>query len=527
MYILGIKAFGHDTSACLIKDRKIIAASSQERFDRIKHSSAFPFDAINFCLDTASIKINNISEIGVSYNYTEAILRLYFLRALLYFPLSLFNLKDFNKILTTRSKILKILQINLKFKGKISFLDHHDCHAASAYYCSSFSKSAIITNDGRGEWATARIYIAENGKFQKYDQINYPNSIGLVYENITNYLGFIRNCDEGKIMGLAPYGKPIYYKKFSKIINIVNKWKYKLDLSYFNHHLKEQSMLPDKFIKEFGKPRSKNQKLTTRHKDIASSLQKITDDVCLLAADKAKDIRKDKYLCIAGGVGLNAVSNGAIYNKKLFKSIFIQPASGDDGTSLGAATLIASRYFKNYKINDFSPYLGKNVEKDKLITIINKNKGRINVSKPINIFKSASVDLSRRKIVAWYQGRAEFGPRALGNRSILADPRDPKMKDYLNKKVKFREEFRPFAPAVLYKYSRSFFKLYSQIPYMIITVAVEKKNVNKIPAVVHILLNTSFNIKGEPIVNSVEQALNCFLKTGIDIMYINEFRFEK
>jgi carbamoyltransferase len=466
-------------------------------------------------------------------------------------------LKDFIKVITTEHKVLKILKSKLGYRGKVSFVDHHDAHAASAYYCSPYDKAAIITLDGRGEWATNRIYTAEKGAIKRFDEMSYPNSIGMVYENITEYLGFFRNSDEGKVMGLSSYGKPTYYEKMKEIIKKNGDWKYSLDLSFFNHHLRERAMLPKKFIDTFGPPRAKGELVQPRHADIASSIQKITNELMLAMARKAKSIRGDVNLCLAGGVALNAVANGIVY-EEVFGSIFVQPASGDDGTSLGAAALTLSKYIPNYKIKNFSPYLGMNIRVSEINKLLKKNNSIV-IKRVENPSYEAAKEIASGKIVGWFQGRAEFGPRALGNRSILADARNSLMKDFVNEKVKFREEFRPFAPAILYEYADEYFKLKSELPYMTIIVNVIASKRQKIPAVVHIdntarvqtvteknnkqfykliqeffsmtgvpvVLNTSFNVRGEPIVNTPKQAYNCFIKSGIDTMYIGNYEFKK
>jgi carbamoyltransferase len=563
MYALGIKPVGHDTAAALVKDGKIIAASSQERFDRTTHSNAFPLEAIKFCLSEADININEVDEIAIPYNYDEAIIKLFFLRTLKYLPKSLLYLSDFKKVLVRKRRILKTLKQDLRYKNKITFLDHHDCHAASTYYCSPFNKAVILTIDGRGEWATSRMYLADGKEIKRIDQMNYPHSIGLIYENVTTYLGFTRNSDEGKIMGLSSYGKPHYYPMFKKLVKTDGDWKFKLNLTFFNHHIREQAPLPYKFVATFGNPRKKDSAINKRHKDIASSLQKITNEIVLKMALKAKSIRNDNNLCIAGGVGLNAVSNGVIYKENIFENIFVQPASGDDGTSLGAALLSLSRYTKSRIITrPFSPYLGiktNDAEIKKAINIIKTSKSKVQIRKLKNPSAEAATQIAKGKIIGWFQGKAEFGPRALGNRSILADPRNPKMKDILNLKVKFREPFRPFAPSVLEEEAHKYFEIKKPIPYMTIVVDTIKSKKSKIPSVVHVdntvrvqtvskelnpkyyklifkfyqitkvpvVLNTSLNIRGEPIANNPEEAISCFLKTGMDILYIENYEFKK
>lgn len=564
MFILGIKPAGHDTATALIEGGRIIAASAQERFDRITHSSNFPIEAIKFCLDTAKIDITQVNEIAIPYNYDQAILKLVLLRTLRYLPKSLLHFPDYKKVLKTKKRVINILRKELGFKNKISFLDHHDCHAASSFFCSPFHKAAILTIDGRGEYATTRMYLGNGNTLHKIDEINFPHSLGMLYENVTNYLGFQRNSDEGKVMGLSAYNRPTLYTKFKKIIQIDGGWKFKLNLNFFNHHVREQAMLPKSFIDLFGPPRKNRETINERHKVIASSLQKITNTFVLRMASAAKKIRNDENLCLAGGIALNAVSNGQILKSGLFKNIFIQPAAGDDGSALGAALLAYFNKFpeKHRKLSYFSPYLGHQAavsDLNKVIKLIKQNYPQITVKKLTDSAHSAAKAIAENKIVGWFQGKAEFGPRALGNRSILADPRNPKMKDIVNKKVKFRESFRPFAPSVLEENAKKYFQINIPLPYMIVVADVYKDKAKLISSVVHVdntarvqtvskkqnaryyqlikefykltkvplVLNTSFNVKGEPIVNTPIEAVKCFIKSGIDVLYIDHYEFRK
>lgn len=485
MVILGIKDWGHDTNSAIVKDGKIIAASEEEKFDRIKHSGNFPTKSINFCLKRTSISINEVDEICVGMDWIRRAKSRFDFNFSYTDPcLAKKAIQQASQDLRRSLKTKTILTGDLGYKGKISFLDHHDCHAAACYFSSKFKESAIITVDGAGEKAATRIYHAKGNEFKKLMQFNFPNSLGAFYSLITAHLGFKIDSDEGKVMGLAPYGDESLIKQIRKLVWTNKEGYYKLKSNLFNF---AKESFSEYFIRFIGSKRGKHEEIEKRHKDLAFATQKILEDAVVGLAKLAKKTTGCKYLCLGGGVALNSVANGKIVESGLFDDIFIYPASGDGGTSVGAA--LYSYYFKKrekvfYEENQ-SPYLGYSALRGEIIKTLKKYK--LNYLKYENIEKETARLLSKNKIIGWFSGRTEFGPRALGNRSILADPRDPKNKDRLNAKVKFRESFRPFAPSVLEEFADEYFDMCgARSPYMILTFNVKSDKKHTIPAVVHI-----------------------------------------
>ena len=564
--ILGIKYGGHDTSASLLIDGKIVAACAQERYTKDKHSRQFPIDAINDCLKIGNIKLSQIDQIAFVGD-----IHLYFRE--MYLNHALKSKKRMQFLINDISKIEKILNIEnflrkkLNFKKEIKFYKHHLCHIASSYFPSQFNKALCLSLDGVGEYQSDMVAIGSNNELKIVEKSNeYPNSLGLLYSAITYYLGWKHHCDEGIIMGLAPYGNykdkvpgtnKSYLSFFKKILIKENSQKFKINLEYIDYYNARDKWVTKKFLKIFGKKRNYKDKLTKHHKNIASALQKVLEDFVIL---KLKFLRK-KYninkLCLAGGVALNCSMNGKIAKSKIFKEIFIQPASGDDGCSLGACYLAYKDLNKKRIRENFNSYLGSRYSKNDILKTIKNFK--IKFRKCKNIYKEVASDLKDGKIISWFQDGSEFGPRALGNRSILCRPYPSSMRDYLNERVKFREEFRPFAPAVLDKFQKKYFSLNQESLHMLIACNVQKKNKRLIPAVVHVdntcrvqtvkkkinkkfyklieefynitnipvLLNTSFNIKGQPIVNSPDDAIKTFLNTNIDTLAIGDYIMQK
>lgn len=561
MITLGIKPYGHDTCAAIVVDGKIIAASSEERFNREKHSRKFPRQAIKFCLKEAGIRnINKVNEISIGFDYLRLAFHLDLVGFFKYFPNytkeAFVNGKyQVMKVIDTR----RILRKEMGYKGKIKFIDHHDSHAAAVYYPSGFDDAAILTIDGRGELASTRIYNVEKGKFERVSQLDYPNSLGAFYSCVTEYLGFKENEDEGKIMGLAPYGRKNLVGKMRRVLK-VRRGLYELNFEYFDFHRFPDRNVSEKFVKLFGKPRKKGDPLTQRHKDIARATQAVLEEAMLELAKHTKKLTTKNKLCLTGGVALNSVANGILTRSKLFDEIYIYPAAGDDGVSIGAALY---SYYSNggkrikTKANQ-SPYLGYKSTDKEILKAIKKNK--LSYKKSDNISNDVAQLLIKNKCVGWFQDKAEFGPRALGNRSILVDPRKAKNKDLVNSKIKFRESFRPFAPSALEEYAEEYFDTDgTQSPYMILAFDVKKDKKKIIPAVTHVdgtarvqtvskrqnlkywkvinefykltgvpvILNTSFNRMGEPIVNNPEDAIACFLGSGLDAIAINNYLIVK
>ena len=587
--ILGISSFYHDSAAALIQDGKISAAAQEERFSRKKHDERFPKNAIKYVLEEANIELNQVDYIVF---FEKPFLK--FERLLeTYLAFAPNGLKSFSLAMPIwlREKLfqkkylfdlLQGLDRNFKDIKKIKFSEHHYSHAASAFYPSPFKEALILTLDGVGEWATTTVAHGKGNEITMLKEIHFPHSLGLLYSAFTYYTGFKVNSGEYKVMGLAPYGKPIYKDLILKnLIDVKNDGSFRLDMSYFNFAT-GLTMTNKKFEDLFGKPvRKKEDELLTQfHMDIASSIQAVTEEIVVrLTKDIAKEYNV-KNLCMAGGVALNCVANGKVLKKKIFQNIWVQPAAGDAGGSLGAALAYWHQELKNERKIDLTDgmkgsYLGPSYEDpiiEKKLISLNANYKKFTDDDLMDILAN---ELSKEKTVGWFQGRMEFGPRALGARSILADPRSERTQKELNLKVKFRESFRPFAPSVLAEDANSWFDLENPSPYMLLVASV-KKNIqipmthdqeklfgierlnikrSKIPAVTHVdysarvqtvhqntnpkyyklikkfkritgcpvLVNTSFNIRGEPIVCTPEDAFKCFMGTNLDILVIENF----
>ena len=591
--ILGISAFYHDSAATLIIDGKIISAAQEERFTRVKHDNRYPINAINFVLEYGKIKFSQIDQIVF---YEKPFLK--FERLLeTYVAFAPKGFKQFSKAVPTwiKEKLFqkKMLMSQLKKhdenfndENKIFFSEHHLSHAASAFFPSPFEESVILTADGVGEWATTTVAVGKGNDLEIKKEIHYPHSLGLLYSAFTYYTGFKVNSGEYKLMGLAPYGDPIYKDKIlDSLIDVKNDGSFWLNEKYFNYST-GLTMTNKNFDKLFGeKPRDpKNEKLTKFHMDIAASIQKVTEEIMIKLA---KSIRKDygiKNLCLAGGVALNCVVNGKILKEKIFDNIWIQPAAGDAGGSLGAALALwhldqGNKRYVNSNDNMKGSFLGTEFtqrEIEEELKLIGANFEKVNYEDLIN---KTSEFLSNEKAVGWFQGRMEFGPRALGNRSILGDPRSDKMQKNLNLKVKYRESFRPFAPSVLKEDVSKWFDINVESPYMLLVAninsdkkiemtedqkklfGIDKLNIKRseVPAITHvdysariqtvtkdinnryydliskfkektgcpIIINTSFNVRGEPIVNTPSDAFNCFMGTELDYLVIGNCILDK
>ena len=497
MKILGINYLGHDTSASLTIDGKLIAACEEERYNKEKHTRAFPELAIKDCLKLAKLKLSDLDLIAFSSDPKLEIAEKYLIPAIK----EKYRIKVIIDDIERIKKIYNIetfLRKKTGFKKKIEFLNHHLCHHASTFYPSGFKKSLIVSYDGMGEIHSALFGVGQDNKIKIFhDKNKYPDSLGLFYTAITFFLGWRIYCDEGIIMGLAPYGNSKckvpgtnkrYIDYFRDILKIDKKdpLKYIINLDWISYHYQRDTWLSNKFFKLFGKPRKPESKITSHHKNIAAALQDRLEEIVLTQLKYMKKKTKTDYLCISGGVGLNCSLNGKIQSSKLFKKIFIQPASGDAGVSYGACLLAEQKNnlkFNKIKTNDF--YKGY-VESKKNIKKSIRNSQLIYKDYKNKIFEKTAELLKKGKIIAWYQDGAEFGPRALGNRSILAKPFPESVKDHINKNVKFREYFRPFAPAVLEEKLFEYFDISQKSPHMLIACKVKKNKKDVIPAVVHV-----------------------------------------
>ena len=593
--VLGISAFYHDSAATILIDGQIIAAAQEERFSRIKHDKSYPYNAIEFCLKYANIELNDIDNIiffEKPFLKFERLLETYVAfapRGFISFCKSMpiwLREKLFQKNYLINQLSRHDKNFKNKNKNKIYFSEHHLSHAASAFYPSPFEEAIILTADGVGEWATTTVAVGKGKDLEIKKEIHFPHSLGLLYSSFTYYLGFKVNSGEYKVMGLAPYGKPVFVKKILEhLVDIKNDGSFHLNQKYFNYST-GLTMTNKKFDKLFGsKPRNSNtEQLTQFHMDIAASIQKVTEDIMLKIARSLKSEFKISNLCLAGGVALNCVVNGKILKEKIFENIWIQPAAGDAGGSLGAALAfwhIQNKKPRFIKSSDSmkGSYLGKEFTQLEIEEELKKKGANYDVIEENQLIDRTSVDLISGNAIGWFQGRMEFGPRALGSRSILADPRSTNMQKNLNLKVKFRESFRPFAPSILKEDLSKWFDLDAESPYMLLVTdiskdkkiemteeehklfGIEKLNIkrSKIPAVTHVdytariqtvdkntnhiyydliskfkektgcpvLVNTSFNIRGEPIVNTPIEAFNCFMGTDLDYLVIGNCILDK
>lgn len=592
--ILGISAYYHDSAACLIQDGCIIAAVQEERFTRKKGDNKFPKNSVKYCLNQAQIKINNLDRI-VFYDDTDLKFDRLKNTYLAYTPNGFESYyRSMNAWARGKSNIVQLLQdelislftINRQTIPQISSVQHHLSHAASAFFPSPYEKAAVLCLDGVGEWATTSVWTGEKNKLYPKWQIDFPHSIGLLYSAFTQYIGFKVNSGEYKLMGLAPYGEPKYVDDiFSKLLDLKDDGTFRLNMDYFNYPV-GFSMTNTKFHDLFGgAPRLPESELTQKDMDIARSIQDVTEEIVLRLARTIKKETNEDFLCIAGGVGLNCVINGKILREGIFKDVWIQPAAGDAGGSIGAA--LAFWYMSLNKQRIVSKpdslngsFLGPSFSNQEIQAYLTKVGAKyIFLDDSILIPKVAEL-LAQGNVIGWFQGRMEFGPRALGARSILGDPRNPKMQQLMNLKIKFRESFRPFAPSVIEDRVSEYFNLDRSSPYMMLVASVksqlcypmtdtqnalfgiDKLNIprSQIPAVTHIdysariqtvhketnpryfrllseferitqcpvLINTSFNVRGEPIVCTPEDAYRCFMRTGIDYLILeNNFLAKK
>ena len=590
--ILGISAFYHDSAACILKDGKIIAAAQEERFTRKKHDASYPKNAIKFVLNYANL---NLSEVDNIVFFEKPFLK--FERLLeTYVAFAPRGFASFSKAMPLWIKE-KLFQKNLLFNKlkehdknyksdeNIFFSDHHLSHAASAFFPSPFEEAVVLTADGVGEWATTTVAIGKSNKLDIEKEIHFPHSLGLLYSAFTYYTGFKVNSGEYKLMGLAPYGNPNYVNKIKELIDIKDDGTFRLNQKYFNYAT-GLTMTNDYFHNLFGqKPRDpNNERLTQFHMDIASSIQKVTEEIMIKLAKAIRNEYGIKNLCLAGGVALNCVANGKILKEKIFDNIWIQPAAGDAGGSLGAALALwyidqGNKRIINPDDDMAGSYLGSEFSQDQIEKELKSLGANYKVVNYENLIDQTSDYLSKEKAIGWFQGRMEFGPRALGGRSILGDPRSDKMQKNLNLKVKYRESFRPFAPSVLKEDLSDWFDINVDSPYMLLVAdinldkqiqmsdeqkklfGIDKLNIKRseIPAVTHVdysariqtvdgknnkhyydliskfkektgcpvIVNTSFNVRGEPIVNSPTDAFNCFMGTELDYLIIGNCILDK
>jgi len=557
MNVLGISCYYHDSGAALVRDGKLVAAAEEERFSREKHDHGFPENAVQYCLREAGITIEQVDHIGfyekplVKFNrILETILA--------YWPLTYRAWLTATPLwLAHRLRIGREIQEKLGTEKEILYCQHHLSHAASAFLVSPFEEAAIITADGVGEWTTTSWGFGRDTHIEMKKELRFPHSVGLLFSAITAYLGFRVNDAEWKVMGLAPYGKPRYVDQFRKVVDIKDDGSIRLDLRYFAHGYSTTRTFNRRWEKLFGQPqRDPEGPLTDFHRDIAHSGQKIVEEIMVKMATHVQRETQSSNLCIAGGVGLNCVANWRILQESGFKNVFIQPAAGDSGGALGTAFYIYNTVLQNPRTFRMDHAMwGPGFDDDEIHAALDQAEAVYeSVDEEQELLDRTAAMIAEGKVVAWFQGRLEFGPRALGARSLLADPRDAKMKDVINAKVKFREAFRPFAPAVLRECAHEYFEMPTgmDMPFMLLVPKVREAKRAVIPAVTHedgtgrvqtvteehngrfyrlirafgrltgvpVVINTSFNVRGEPIVCTPQDAYHTFVNTGIDALVI-------
>ncbi len=566
--ILSLNGFGHDTSAALMINGEIVAACEQERYTRDKHSRLFPIDAVNDCLLIGNIEINDVDLIIVPF-LPDVMIRERYLKSALKSNKRLEFLKNDLNYVKQFFNIEENIRNQLNYDGNIKFAEHHMCHLASTYYSSGFSDPLVVSYDGLGEIDTMAMAIVENNSLViKENNNKYPHSLGLLYSAVTYYLGWKHSYDEGIVMGLASLGdssaivpgKDIsYLEVFEKVVTIEGDFVFKLNFpDYMNFYEERDTWVGDKFIEYFGPKRNEGDDIAQHHMNIAAGLQDRMQNIIIAQLKAAKNKYKKNKLCISGGVGLNCTMNGKIASENIFDEIFIVPPAGDPGTTIGACYLGWKLLGNDIEINKrFNFYLGSRYDNEEILEVLDDS--NLSYYKPEDLYNDTVERIHDGKIIAWFQGGAEFGPRALGNRSILTKPYPLEMKDYVNARVKFREEFRPFAPAILKEHCSNYFDIEQESPHMLIAVDAKKENKDKIAATVHIdgssrvqtvgrdnnlrfwkllnafydktgvpvLLNTSFNVKGQPVVNSPREAVDTLLSTNIDCLVIGDFIVDK
>lgn len=592
MYILGISAFYHDSAAALLRNGEILAAAQEERFTRKKHDASFPKNAVDYCLSAAGISLSDVDYVAF---YDKPFLK--FERLLeTYVAFAPRGFESFRKAIPVwlREKLfLKDLLIKeLKacapdddWDHRLRFSEHHLSHAASAFFPSPFEEAAVLTMDGVGEWATTSLAIGRGNQLQMVKEIHFPHSLGLLYSAMTYYTGFKVNSGEYKVMGLAPYGQPKYLDKIlDHLIDVKEDGSFRLDQSYFNY-CTGLTMTSDKFHDLFGgPPKNAHEPLTQHHMDLAASVQAVTEEIVLRLTRAIRHETKIKNLCLAGGVALNCVANGKVLRDGKFDNIWIQPAAGDAGGALGAALAVHHIHLNQNRVVDGSDkmqgaYLGPSFEQADVERRLMAVGAKFSVLSDAELFEVSAKALAEGKALGWFQGRMEFGPRALGGRSVLGDARSPTMQSVLNLKVKYRESFRPFAPSVLREHVADWFELDGDSPYMLLVAdvvqkrrrtmteaeqalfGIDKLNVprSEIPAATHVdysariqtvhqetnpryhalisafkrqtgcpvIVNTSFNVRGEPIVCTPEDAFRCFMGTEIETLAVGNCYLRK
>jgi len=584
--ILGLSAYYHDSAACILKDGKIIAAAQEERFTRKKHDQNFPSNATNYCLKEVGIDSSQLDYVAFydkPFLKFERILETY----LAFAPKGISSfLKAMPLWIGKKLWIKELIKDELNYFGKILFPEHHMSHAASSFYTSPFKEAAFLTMDGVGEWSTTSYGVGEGHKLEMLADIKFPNSIGLLYSAFTYYTGFRVNSGEYKVMGLAPYGEPKYKELiYNHLIDVKDDGSYIMDMSYFNYSV-GLTMTNNRFNKLFGgPPREPESNITQKEMDLARSIQEVTEEILIKMAKHVKKVTGKRYLCLAGGVALNCVANGKLLRLNIFEDIYIQPAAGDAGGALGCALLTWYQYLDNERITDNKTdsmkgtYLGPEYNNDEIQSYLYRKGYKYQKLTDEELPEQIADLIADQNVIGWFQGRMEFGPRALGARTIIGDARSPETQKTINLKIKFRESFRPFAPSVREENISDYFDIDRPSPYMLLVAninkdkqlpmtdeqesnfGIKKLNISRseIPAVTHVdysariqsvskstnlryhdmltkfnekygcavVVNTSFNVRGEPIVCTPEDAYLCFMRTEMDYLMMGNYLLDK
>lgn len=563
MNILGLNYFYHDSSACIVRDGELIVALEEERFTRRKHTYLFPAQAIQRCLQEAKLRPEDIDAIAVSvkpeldWGRRAWHIATHLPRSL---TLAKYELKLYYDKMTGFSSWMNSLWPKGRKRPEVHWIPHHEAHAAGTFYVSPYESAAIMSVDGSGEWASSMLGVGKGNKVEFFSTSYFPNSLGSVYEAVTQFCGFQNSYDEGKTMGLAPLGDPSAFKRVAeRIITVDDEGRIHVDQSYFNFQYWEQRIFSEKFVATFGKPRQKSDKgFEKHHLDTAAAFQEVLEDRCLEVARVLKRKTGERYLIMAGGVALNSVMNGRLVRESEFDDLYVMPGAGDNGTSIGAAYVVWNGIKgKPRTFHHADPYVGTSYSNEEIAKVIAECK--LSAAYHENIEEVTAQFLQEGRIVAWFQGRMEIGPRALGSRSILANPTLPHMKDKINAEVKHREAFRPFAPSAIVDVKEKYFDMTVEDPFMLKVCNVLPESRALLPAITHVdgtarlqtvrretnaryydmisafgrlsgvpvVLNTSFNIMGEPIVEHPMHAIRCFFSTGLDILVLGNYVIRK
>jgi carbamoyltransferase len=570
MNILGINAYHGDASACLVQDGKLIGACEEERFNRVKHCAGLPHLAAKYCLQEGGIDMSDVDYIAVSKNPWANFgnkLRYILSSALRDGALFKSRMSTVGRVRSIKQDLLDKLGHQGSCNAKVEHVEHHLAHMASAFFVSPFDQAALLSIDGFGDFVSTKIGIGKNKTIEALGQVCFPHSSGILYTATSQFIGFMKYGDEGKVMGLAPYGEPKYLEQFRKIVRFEDDFRFKLNLDYFHHHDGSLQMswiegsptigkiFSDKYSELFGPARQPGSDLTQHHMDIAASLQAMLEEIYFRIARHLRKSTGLANLCVAGGVALNSVCNGKLVEQKVFDDFYFQAAAGDGGTALGAAFYVWNHTLgggRNFIMDN--AYTGPQFSDEAIERALKNNNIDGKRLEDNDLFKQTAELIADGNIIGWFQGRTEFGPRALGHRSIVVDPRRHDMKDILNSRIKQRESFRPFAPSILEEHTGEFFECDYPSPFMMKVYPVRKDQRDKVPAITHIdgtgrlqtvnqksnpryyglikafhkksgvplVLNTSFN-ENEPIVNTPEEAINCYEKTKMDVLALGNY----